>query len=176
MGFFTITPRLFSRFRGVGEVNDAVSVVNDTRVAFAPLKADVFCGNQARLIYYMDPGEVLSRPFTARDTHSHKGELLVKHTDAKLTGGEYALRSMGTWLVLGVHGLSFTYDSDLVLPAEINNKLREVLRVAMGENGSTENVDGKVVFDTHEVYNFLDTLSSNFSGESSIFIPEVCVT
>lgn len=159
-----------SHFRNLSETNAFVTVVNNTRVAFASLAADETCGNQTRLIYYMDPGEVLSRPFTARDTHSLKGELLVKHTDAKLAGGEFGRRSMGTNVVLGFHGRSFTYDNELILPAEINVQLREILRVAMGKSGFYKEDDDS---GTNLFTGFLDSLSSNHSENASIFIPEV---
>lgn len=163
----------FTFIRTLSEPYTAVSVVNNTRVAFASLTADVACGNETTLIYYMLPGEVLSRPFKARDTHSLKGDLLVKYTDTKLAGGEFARRSVGTSILLGFHGLSFTYDSDLILPVEINRQLRALLLVTLDESGSTEN--GKQEnFGTYALGDFLDSVSRIHREYASIFIPEVC--
>lgn len=150
--------------RTLGEPNAAVSIVNDTRVAFASLTADDACGNGTRYIYYMNPGEVLSRSFTALDTHSTTGKLLVKHSDAKLAGGEYTRRSLGSETILGLHGLSFTFSSDLILPAEINAQLRAILQNAMDEHGSNS---------TQAFHQFLDSISRIHNGDASIFIPEV---
>lgn len=136
--------------------------MNHTRVGYASLAADQVCGKQTRLIYYMNPGDVLSRPFTADDTHSAIGDLLVKYTDVEHTDGEYASRSMGTASLLGFHGYSFTYGSDLVLPAELNSQLRAILQATMNESGSNK-----------KMHAFLDSIPSNHASDIRIFIPEV---
>lgn len=46
-------------------------------ITLAPLLADRHCGEGTELILYMNPGELLSRPFTSKDTHSTAGDLLV---------------------------------------------------------------------------------------------------
>lgn len=166
----------FTQIRALAEPNLTLSVVNNSRVDLSSLTADEACGNTTRLIYYMDPGEVLSRPFTARDTHSPEGKLLVKHTAVDLAGAEYTGRSMVSAILLGLHGLSFTYDYDLILPAEINAQLRASVRVAMNESSSKKSLgDDEDIFNTHQYQEFLESLSSNHTDNSSIFVPEVCL-
>lgn len=137
--------------------------MNHTRVDLASLAADEYCGTQTKLIHYMDPGEVLSRPFTARDTHSPEGKLLVMYTDAELAGGEHVRRSMASAAFLGLHGLSFTYGTDLILPAEINAQLRTALRDAMNDSRTN----------ALEYQTLLDFLLANHIDNASIFVPEV---
>ena len=162
--------------RDLGEPNAAVSIVNDTRVDYASLAADEACGDEIRLIYYTGPGEVLSRPFTAQDTHSPKGDLIVKHIDAELAGGEHARRCMGSTALLGFHGLSFTYGADLILPGNINSNLRAVLRDAMNASDTTTTTEGCAQEDsaTCAFHDFLDSMSRDHMAYASIFIPEVC--
>ena len=162
--------------RALGEPNAAVSIVNNTRVEYASLAADEACGDEIRLIYYMNPGEVLSRPFTAQDTHSPKGDLLVEHTDAESAGGEHARRCMGSAALLGFYGPSFTYGTDLILPVEANTRLRAVLWDAFGEYGLTRKVEGCEQEDsaTCAFHELLDLMSSVHATDASIFIPEVC--
>ena len=62
--------------RTVGQ-HASVHVWNSSFVDFAALWADVGCGNGTKLIYYMSAGEVLSREFTSKDTHSPRGDLIV---------------------------------------------------------------------------------------------------
>lgn len=45
------------------------------------LMADLHCGEDTELVLYMNPGELLSRTFTSKDTHSAAGELLVMYTE-----------------------------------------------------------------------------------------------
>ena len=159
--------------------NTVLSIVNDTHVAYAPLMADKACGSHTRLIYYMGPGEILSRPFTAKDTHSPEGKLLVKQTTAEVVGGEHARRSIGTTTVLGFHGLTFSHNSDLILPASVNAQLRAILRLAMAESSSKEvlgNGDGEEALESSAFHGFLDSMSSGHIKYASIFIPEVCPT
>lgn len=47
----------------------------------APLLADRYCGEGTELILYMNPGELLSRKFTSKDTHSAAGDLLVMYAE-----------------------------------------------------------------------------------------------
>ena len=167
---------IIPRVRALGETNAAVSIVNNTRVNYASLAADEACGNETRLIYYMGPGEVLSRPFTAKDTHSPKGDLIVKHVDAELVGGEHSRRCKGTTVLLGFHGLSFTYGTDLILPVNINANLRAVLQDAMTASGITATFEDceQEGSATCAFYEILDLTSSHHMAYASIFIPEVC--
>lgn len=50
-------------------------------ITLAPLFADRHCGEGTELILYMDPGELLSRKFTSKDTHSTAGDLLVVYAE-----------------------------------------------------------------------------------------------
>ena len=151
-----------------------VSIVNHTRVDYASLAADQACGKDIRLIYYMNPGDMLSRPFTADDTHSFQGDLLVKYTYVEHTDRDHHRRSMGTASLLGFHGYSFTYDSDLFLPAELNSQLRAVLRTTMDESGSKMNITNNIEYPERNAFHgLLDSIMSNYTADISIFIPEV---
>ena len=173
-----VLPGMSSAYvRAFGGRKAAISVVNDTRVAYASLAADEACGKETRLIYYMRPGEVLSRPFTPKDTHSPKGNLLVTHSDVDIIGGGRPVRRfVGTAARLGFHGLALTYGSDLILPAEINSQLRAVMRSAIdaARLQSKRGVCPQERFSTCEFHEFLDSMSGGGNTYASIFIPEVC--
>eukprot|EP00752_Nemacystus_decipiens_P010095 g8996.t1 len=85
--------------RTVGQ-HPAVHVWNSSYADFAALRADVGCGNGTKLIYYMSPGQMLSREFTNKDTHSPRGDLIVSYTEANKVAPENALRAMATTLIL----------------------------------------------------------------------------
>lgn len=91
------------------------------------LLADRFCGEDTELIYYMRPGSVISRTFTAKDTHSPKGDLLVVYTDAARSSYHDSQLAHATAAVLGFNAPSFTYGTDLMLPVEVNEALRDAL-------------------------------------------------
>lgn len=58
--------------------------VSSTPVAeLSSLFADQHCGEGAKVVLYMRPGSVLSRSFTAKDTHTPRGELVVVYGDAR---------------------------------------------------------------------------------------------
>ena len=109
-----------------------MNVVNSSFVEHAALYADEACGSGTRLIFYMGIGEILSRSFTAKDTHSPQGDLVVAFTDTKSSHAESSSRAKATSLLLGFSPPCFTYGSDLILPAELNKQLREVLRAHHG--------------------------------------------
>lgn len=91
------------------------------------LLADRHCGKGTRLIYYMNPGELLSRPFTPKDTHSVKGDLLIVYAEVDRVGAYSVERTLATTSVLGFSSPSFSFGMDIILPAEINQELRDVL-------------------------------------------------
>lgn len=67
-----------------------MSVANSSKVEYAALHADEVCGAGTRLIYYMSAGDVLSRTFTRKDTHTPKGDLMVRFTDVDRVDPESA--------------------------------------------------------------------------------------
>lgn len=91
------------------------------------LLADRHCGKGTRLIYYMNPGELLSRSFTPKDTHSVKGDLLIVYAEVDRVGAYSVDRTLATTSVLGFSSPSFSFGMDIILPAEINQQLRDVL-------------------------------------------------
>lgn len=115
-----------STCRTLGQ-HTSVTIFNASHVQHAALNADKACGAGTRLIYYMDVGEVLSRFFTAKDTHTARGDLVVSFTDAE-SHAECTRRAMATGILLGFSSPCFTFGSDLILPAETNELLRETLR------------------------------------------------
>lgn len=109
-----------------------VRVVESTNVVGSALLADKYCGEGTELIYYLSAGQLLSRTFTFKDTHSPRGELLVVYAEVPRVGEENADQSRATTAILGFHSPSFTYGTDLILPSSVNAELREVLLT--GEN------------------------------------------
>lgn len=98
--------------------------VHVTEDAFtASLFADELCGVDTSLIFYMQPGSILSRQFTSKDTHSTHGDLLVVHGSAKLRHVDRELAKLTT-RVLGFETPSFTFNTDLFLPVGANANLR----------------------------------------------------
>lgn len=92
----------------------------------ASLFADVYCGTETKLVYYMAPGSVLSRTFTPKDTHSPRGDLLVSYVDghSSMRDREMAQETMG---ILGFDPPSFVHGTDLILPISANVDLRRLL-------------------------------------------------
>lgn len=82
------------------------------------------------LIYYLTAGSLISRSFTSKDTHSPRGELLVAYSDGR--GADYASResSRASSILLGFESPVFTFGTDLVLPANLNGDLRDLLLAA----------------------------------------------
>lgn len=54
-----------------------MTVVQVSDVGASALLADKHCGEGVKLIYYLSPGELLSREINFKDTHSPRGDLLV---------------------------------------------------------------------------------------------------
>lgn len=116
-----------STFRTLGQ-HSSVNIVNSSHVEHAALMADKACGADTRLILYMDVGEVLSRSFTAKDTHTPQGDLIVAFTNAEGSHVECNRRATGTGILLGFSSPCFAFGGDLILPVESNEQLREVFR------------------------------------------------
>lgn len=141
-----------------------VNIVNSSHVEHSALYADKACGAETRLIFYMDIGEVLSRSITAKDTHSPRGDLIVAFTGTDSGHAECNRRRKATSILLGFAPPCFTYGTDLILPAELNEQLREVLRANHGlEIGSKHDLAGDVssIAELHHQY-------------ATVYIPEVC--
>lgn len=104
-----------------------VTVKRSSNPEFSALLADKYCGDGAKLIYYMNPGSLLSRTFTAKDTHSPQGELLVGYIDRHLA--DYASRASAraSSILLGFESPVFTFGADLMLPSFVNSELCELL-------------------------------------------------
>eukprot|EP00904_Undaria_pinnatifida_P010718 jgi/Undpi1/6777/HiC_scaffold_21.g09255.m2 len=107
----------------------------------ASLFADKFCGVDASLIFYMQHDSVVSRSFTSKDTHSTHGDLLVVHGSPKLRRVDRELAKQTT-AVLGFESPSFTFNTDLFLPAGINADLRKVLVSGMDPNNEQHDRPG----------------------------------
>lgn len=86
-----------------------VAVVNGTTAGgHASLLADVHCGEGTELVYYLGPGEVISRAFTSKDTHGTRGELLVPYTEAERLDEFHLRRTQATTALLGFGAPSFS--------------------------------------------------------------------
>lgn len=120
---------VLNAFRLIGGL-PGVTISSTQDAAVAGLFADKFCGHDTSLILYIKPGSVVSRSFTSKDTHSPQGDLLVVYSDAR---GSYQASQLArrTALVLGFEAPSFTHGTDLMLPASVNEDLRELLGLGM---------------------------------------------
>lgn len=103
-------------------------IANASDVEYGALSADRACGSGTRLIYYMNVGQVLSRTFSSKDTHTLRGDLVVAFTEKEDVDKVHARRAIATTALLGFNAPSFTYGGDLILPSETNAQLRSVLR------------------------------------------------
>ena len=125
-------------------------IVQAAHVNTAALLADRYCGKGTKLIYYLNAGELLSREINFKDTHSPRGDLLVV----------YSNEMQPTAAILGFS--SPTFGPDIMLPAEINGQLREMIVKGHGAK------DGKV-YDPED-YAYPCNLLSRFSNSS---VPQV---
>eukprot|EP00752_Nemacystus_decipiens_P004759 g4334.t1 len=132
-------------------------------ITLAPLLADRYCGEGTELILYMNPGELLSRPFTSKDTHSTAGDLLVVYAEVDRIGEANLTRVMATMLVLGFSTPSFSFGTDIMLPVYSNQQLRDVLLSTTEEAG----LEGRTSTDR-------DLLAVHTLGKfADVFVPEV---
>lgn len=152
----------------------AVIVFNTSRVDLAALVADHICGRSTKLIYYMTPGQIMSRSFTFKDTHSARGDLLVIHADVKLVDKLNILRALATTRLLGFHAPSFTFGTDLLLPADINAHLRNFLLPAVP---SSPNLPARVeTVDELEIgllEKYVSAMNISANLQSHVYVPEV---
>ncbi|CAN0126388.1 unnamed protein product [Ectocarpus sp. 12 AP-2014] len=130
-----------------------VTISSTQNPATASLFADRFCGAGTALILYVEPGSVLSRPFTSKDTHSPRGDLLVVHGGGQ---GSYRddERSRRSGLVLGLEAPSFTRGTDLMLLVGANKDLRESLGMEMHAGSVWRDGDGAAVMALTEPADF----------------------
>ncbi|CAM9281756.1 unnamed protein product [Ectocarpus fasciculatus] len=170
-------PRDFQVFnRTLGHL-PGVTIGNASSVEHGALIADHICGNGTRLIYYMNVGEVLSRTFTRKDTHGVLGDLIVSVINSAQVPLEHARRAAGSDVLLGFTTPSFTYGSDLILPAETNEQLRAVLRtkqkldksVVVQAQGEHRRSGRKLGF----MFEYLASVAHSNNGSATIYIPEV---
>lgn len=113
-------------FRAVGDL-PGVAVSSTANVRTASLFADEHCGAGTSLIFYVRAGSVVSRAFTAKDTHSPHGDLLVVYSKDRTIRDERFAKQ--TTVLLGFEAPSFTHGTDLVLPVRANADLRNTLGV-----------------------------------------------
>lgn len=95
-------------------------------VVTASLYADEYCGADTSLILYLQAGSVVTRAFTAKDTHSPDGDVLVVYSGAR-GGFQHDELAVNTEVVLGSAAPSFTKGADLLLPVRANQDLRELV-------------------------------------------------
>lgn len=109
-----------------------MTVSSTANALTASLFADKYCGlADTNLIMYVNRGSVFSRSFTSKDTHSPQGELLVVHSNGQAQGSHQGSElAKRTAFLLGSDPPppSFTYGTELMLPAGANEDLRELLR------------------------------------------------
>lgn len=164
------------RHRTLGYLPD-VTIGNASSVEHGALIADQICGNGTRLIYYMNVGEVLSRTFTRKDTHGILGDLIVSASDSAQVPLEHARRGAGSAVLLGFTTPSFTYGTDLILPAETNEQLRAVLHmkeklnelVVVQAQGKHRRSRRKLGF----MFEYLASVAHSHRDSATIYIPEV---
>lgn len=162
-----------STFRTLGH-HSAVTIVNSSYVEHASLNADKACGAGTRLIFYMGNGEVLSRSFTAKDTHSSRGDLVVAFTGTESGHAECNRRAKAANILLRFSPPCFTYGSDLMLPAELNEQLRGVLRANQGlQQARAHRIERNDDIDD-DLTGDLAVIAQIHRRYASVYIPEVC--
>ncbi|CAM9997646.1 unnamed protein product, partial [Ectocarpus sp. 8 AP-2014] len=142
-------------------------------VSHGALIADEVCGKGTRLIYYIEAGQVVSRTFTEKDTHTVLGDLIVSLANADEVPPLYARRALGSTVLLGVTTPTFTHGSDLILPVETNAQLRAVLGANQRLVAQTNAEDGDTGRQTERVYKHLDDVAKTHRGSAAIYVPEV---
>ena len=126
-------------------------------VRSSSLFADRHCGAGTRIVYYIQPGSILSRTFSSKDTHTPRGDLFVSYGDAR-TSLEHSEQARQTTAVLGFNAPSFTFGTDLMLPVAANAELREELVLL-----NVESVDGENTTTDEAVWAAVATLDDNVS-------------
>ncbi|CAB1099444.1 unnamed protein product [Ectocarpus sp. CCAP 1310/34] len=125
--------------RAVGPL-PGVTVASTPSALTASLYADRYCGgtNSTSLIMYVTRGSTFSRPLTSKDTHSPRGDLLVAHSSSATASHHVAhlAKQTASVLALSEGGAapppplplppSFTFGTDLMLPAGANADLRDL--------------------------------------------------
>ncbi|CAM9650691.1 unnamed protein product, partial [Ectocarpus sp. 12 AP-2014] len=158
--------------RALGQLPE-VTIRNSTNVKYGALHADRICGKGTRLIYYMDAGEILSRTFTKKDTHTIHGDLIVSFTGADDILPGSTRRAMGSTAILAFTSPSFTHENDVILPAEMNANLRAFLNDNRDQVGQTNIANGRPGHPTGTVYDYLTDVAHTHRDSAEIFIPEV---
>lgn len=133
-----------------------MTVSGTSDVITASLFADEYCGVDTSLILYLKAGSVVTRSFTAKDTHSPEGHLLVVYSGAR-GGFQKDELARETELVLGSAAPSFTKGTDLLLPARANQDLRELVLVRPG--GEAGGDDPELVEAMHHVTDLDDVFA-----------------
>ncbi|CAB1118503.1 unnamed protein product [Ectocarpus sp. CCAP 1310/34] len=150
-----------------------VSIGNSSSVEYGSLMADQLCGNGTRLIYYMEVGQVLSRTFTLKGTHTARQELIVSFADARDVHPENVRRAMGSTVLLGFPAPTFTHGSDLILPAETNGQLRALLGTKTRQGRRLEAGLHGAELDVEDLYAYLASVADLHRESTSIYVPEV---
>ncbi|CAM9442866.1 unnamed protein product [Ectocarpus sp. 4 AP-2014] len=166
-------PRDFHAYhRALGQL-PGVKIGNSSNVEYGALNADRICGNGTRMIYYMDAGEVLSRTFTKKDTHTIQGDLIVSYTGADDLPLGTTRRAMGSTAILGFTSPSFVHGNDLILPKEINAQLRALLNAKRDLVAQTNTENGQPGHLVETVYDHLADVANTHRDSATIFVPEV---
>lgn len=94
------------------------------------------------------------------------------HPQVDKIGRENAVRAMATTSLLGYHAPSFTYGTDLILPADVNNQLRRILlSAAAAEDHGTQDDEDEIEFEV--IREYMMAMSSSYDLHTKSFIPEV---
>lgn len=112
--------------------NPAVHIDTSPIPRLSAVMADEYCGDDTELIYYLQAGTLLSRSFTDKDTHSPRGDLLVVYSDGRGADYRTLASAEATSVLLGFQSPVFTFGTDLVLPADVNGQLRELIAFDAG--------------------------------------------
>ncbi|CAB1098794.1 unnamed protein product [Ectocarpus sp. CCAP 1310/34] len=121
----------------------------------------------------MEVGQVLSRTFTLKDTHTARRELIVTVADARDVHPENVRRALGSAVLLGFPAPSFTFGSDLILPAETNGQLRALLGTKTRQGRRTEFGLHDAELEVEDLYTYLASVADLHRESTSIYVPEV---
>lgn len=79
---------------------------------------------------------------------------------------------MATTSLLGYHAPSFTYGTDLILPAEVNSMLRKLLLSAAAHRFEGRNLDDEQV-EFEIIREYMDVMNTTSNLLDKSFMPEV---
>ena len=95
------------------------------------------------------------------------------YTDVEKTSEAHANRALASAMILGFQSPSFTFGTDLILPVEANERLRQKLAlIGLSQYGQGDQDKGRIPY-SEIIQSILQLLPAGGKGNVNIYIPEV---